>query len=290
MGYVIAMVNMKGGVGKTTVTVNLATAIAKNYHKRVLVVDLDIQINATLSLMPPLQFAKLKQEHRTLKSLIHNNILRHSPLSIEEIIQRNICQVKGLDLLPGDIDLYEDFALAEIVYSQSAGEKNNFQQTWNQMEDRLLKDVLQPIIDKYDFIFMDFSPGDHLITRSGILASNFYVIPAKAEPLSVVGIGILDGRIKQLKDSKRTKIKLIGIVFTSLGRITNLADNVKQRLSQDFGQESLFATEIPVNVAIARAVDEFKPVVINEPQSPGAKAFNLLAREFLEKFVNLLKK
>ncbi|MGK7878308.1 MAG: ParA family protein [Xenococcaceae cyanobacterium] len=292
MGYVISMVNMKGGVGKTTVTVNLATCLAKNYGKRVLVVDLDTQINATLSLMSPFNFAKLKQDHRTLRALINqatqpDNPSRHS---IQEIIQHNICQVKGLDLMPGDIELYQDFFLAEIIFSKSRGEQEDFEQNWNRMEDALIRGILQPIVNEYDWILLDFSPGDHLITRSGILASDFYVIPAKPEPLSLVGIGILEGRIKQLKESDRSDINLIGIIFTSLGRATNMAENVRNRLSEDFGKNSIFNTEIPMNVAVARAVDEFKPVVLTEPQSPGAKAFNTFSQEFLERFALKNKK
>lgn len=287
MGYVIAVVNMKGGVGKTTVTVNLAACLAKNHGKRVLIIDLDTQINATLSLMPAIHFAKLKQEKRTLKSLITqaNDRAKESSLtSIEEIIQHNICQIKGLDLIPGDIELYDDFSLAEIVYDRSQGKKKDFAYNWNRMEDNLIRDVVQPVIDRYDLILMDFSPGDHLITRSGILASDFYLIPAKTEPLSVVGIGILEGRIKQLKESDRTQIELIGIVITSIGRSSNMTENVKHRLAQDFGKNSIFDTEIPMSVAVARAVDEFKPVILTEPSSTGAKAFFSLTREFLERF------
>ncbi|WP_293073224.1 ParA family protein, partial [Moorena sp. SIO4A5] len=95
MGYTISIVNMKGGVGKTTTTVNLATCLAKDYGMRVLIVDLDTQINATLSLMPPVQFAKLKKEDRTLKKIINQVI--QSPtqayIPIEQAIQRNICRV-----------------------------------------------------------------------------------------------------------------------------------------------------------------------------------------------------
>ncbi len=286
MGYIISMVNMKGGVGKTTVTVNLATCLAKNYGKRVLVVDLDTQINATLSLMPPFQFAKLKQEKRTLKTLIDRatQLEQASILSIQEIIQHNICQIIGLDLLPGDIELYQDFLLAEIVYSKSQGERENFQRHWNRTEEVLIRGILEQIIDQYDFILIDYSPADYFITRSGILASDFYLIPARPEPLSVVGIGILEGRIKQFKESDRSDINLIGIVFTSLGHASNMAENIRNRLSEDFGEASIFNTEIPMNVAVARAVDEFKPVVLTEPQSPGAKAFNHLGQEFLERF------
>jgi chromosome partitioning protein len=291
MGSTIAMVNMKGGVGKTTVTVNLATCLAKNYGKRVLIVDLDTQINATLSVMPPVYFARLKQEKRTLRTLVHQVVYPELPnqLSIDHIIQHNICQIKGLDLMPGDIELYEDFILAEIIYDKSHGDRHNFTQSWQVMENTLIRGVLSPIANQYDFILIDFSPGDHLMTRSGIIASDFYLIPAKPEPLSVVGIGILEGRIKQFRESQRSNIDLLGIIFTSLGRSSQMTEKVKQRLTKDFSETAIFNVEIPMNVAIARAVDEFKPVVLTEPQSPGAKAFNDLTKEFLKRFSRKIK-
>ncbi len=286
MKNIIAMVNMKGGVGKTTVTVNLATCLAKNYQKRVLLIDLDTQINATLSVMPPIHFAELRDKKRTLKSVIQQITKPKNRLyvPIKEIIKRNICGIKGLDIIPGDIDLYDDAELAMGIFEKAEMYQDNFYNCWEIMEQNLIKTILQPVINDYDFIIMDFSPGDHLITRSGILASDYYVIPAKAEPLSVVGIGILEGRIRQFKEKNQTKIELLGISFTSLGRASKMADSIKNRLKEDFGEKALFETEIPMNVSVARAVDEFMPVVLTEPKSSGSKAFNNLAEEFFVKY------
>jgi cellulose biosynthesis protein BcsQ len=290
MGYIISIINMKGGVGKTTTTVNLAACLAKDHGMRVLVVDLDTQINATLSLMPPLHFANLKKENRTLKQLINQVVqpASHSSIPIQNIIQHNICNLNGLDLLPGDIELYNDFLLATLVYSQASANQQNFEKTWNRFEDALVATMLQPLAQNYDFILLDFPPGDYLLTRSGIIASDFYLIPAKPEPLSVVGIGILEGHIKKLKQSDRTNINLIGIVFSSLGHATNMAPKVKNRLADEFGEDKIFNTEIPRNVDVAKAVDEFQPVVLTEPNAAGAKAFTELAKEFLQKLSNTL--
>lgn len=290
MGYVISIVNMKGGVGKTTTTVNLATSFAKDYGMRVLIVDLDTQINATLSLIPPLQFATLRKENRTLKQLVEQLIPLNgqSIIPIQNVIQRNICKVNGLDLLPGNIELYNDFLLATRLYSQSKNERQDFDKSWNNLEDTLLKKILQPALDNYDLIILDFPPGDNMLTRSGLIASNFYLIPAKPEPLSVVGMGILEAHIKKLKQSNRTNITLLGIVFSSLGHATTMATKVKNRVSAEFGPDKIFNTEIPTNVAIAKAVDEFQPVILTEPNSSGAKAFTDLSKEVLQRLANTL--
>ena len=290
MGYIISIVNMKGGVGKTTTTVNLATCLAKDHGMRVLVVDLDTQVNATLSLMPPLHFAKVKKENRTLKQLIHQVIYPNSQsnIPIQSIIQHNICKVNGLDLLPGDIELYNDFLLAALFYSQSHINQQNFERNWNNFEDSLVRTILQPVANNYNFILLDFPPGDYLLTRSGIISSEFYLIPAKPEPLSVIGIGILEGRISKLKESDRTNIHLIGIVFSSLGHATNMAGKIKNRVIAEFGEDKVFDIEIPRNVDVAKAVDEFQPVVLTEPNATGAKAFTELTKEFLQKLSNTL--
>ena len=290
MGYVISIVNMKGGVGKTTTTVNLATSFAKDYGMRVLIVDLDTQINATLSLIPPLQFATLRKENRTLKQLVEQLIPLNgqSTIPIQNVIQRNICKVNGLDLLPGNIELYNDFLLATRIYSQSEKDRQDFEKSWNNLEDTLFKSILQPVLDNYDLIILDFPPGDNMLTRSGLIASNFYLIPAKPEPLSVVGMGILQAHIKKLKQSDRINITLLGIVFSSLGHATTMATKVKNRVSAEFGQDKIFNTEIPTNVAVAKAVDEFQPVVLTEPNSSGAKAFTDLSKEVLQRLANTL--
>ena len=110
MGYVIATANMKGGVGKTTITVNMATCLAKNHGKKVLVLDLDSQISATLSLMSPLDFTKRRKQKKTLRYLLDQliNPRPEAKFTIYDIIQPQVCNLPGLNLLPGDIDLYDE--------------------------------------------------------------------------------------------------------------------------------------------------------------------------------------
>ncbi|KAB8316577.1 ParA family protein [Tolypothrix campylonemoides VB511288] len=293
MGYVIATANMKGGVGKTTLTVNMATCLTKNYGKRVLVLDLDSQISATLSLMSPVDFAKLRKQRRTLRYLIDDiiNPSSRAKLTIRDIIQTQVCNLPGLDLLPGDIDLYDEFVVSEMLHQQAVNMgENEFETIWNRFERVLLGKILEPIREEYDFIILDCAPGYNLLTRSALATSNFYILPAKPEPLSVVGIQLLERRIAKLKESHENEanidIQMLGIVFTMSN--TNFLSGryykqVMQRVYQDFGETKICQTQIPTDVNVAKAVDSFMPVVLNNPGTAGSKAFLQLTQELLQK-------
>ncbi len=299
MGYVIATANMKGGVGKTTLTVNIATCLAKDHGKRVLVLDLDSQISATLSLMSPLDFAKRRKQRKTLRYLIDEIINPHQnqKLTTQDIIQSQVCNQQGLDLLPGDIDLYDEFVVSEMLHQQAVAlGAQDFETIWNRFERVLMTKILEPIRQEYDFIMLDCAPGYNLLTRSALATSNFYILPAKPEPLSVIGIQLLERRIAKLKDNHeheaKMDIQMLGIVFTMSN--SNLLTGryykqVMQRVQQDFGAGKVCPTQIPIDVNVAKAVDSFMPVVLNSPQSAGSKAFIQLTKELLQKLPSLLK-
>lgn len=293
MGYVIATANMKGGVGKTTLTVNLATCLAKNHGKRVLVLDLDSQISATLSLMSPLDFAKRRKQRKTFRYLL-DEVINPDPdakLTIQDIVHSKVCNLPGLDLLPGDIDLYDEFVVSEMLHQQSValGEQD-FERIWNRFERVLINNILKPVREEYDFILLDCAPGYNLLTRSALAASDFYILPAKPEPLSVVGIQLLERRIAQLKESHEIEakidIKMLGIVFSmsSANLLTGrYYKQVMHRVVEDFGVDKICQAQIPVDVNVAKAVDSFMPAVLLNPSSAGSKAFSQLTQELLKK-------
>lgn len=296
MGYIISTVNMKGGVGKTTLTVNLATSLAKNHGKKVLVLDLDSQISATLSLLPPHEFGKLRKKRKTLSYLI-NSIVQPNPyskLTIHDLLIKSVCDVNQLELLPGDIELYDEYLVSEMLHQQAIDEEKteNFEAVWNNFERHLISDILSPIIDEFDFIIMDCAPGYNLLTRSAISASDFYLLPARPEPLSLVGIQLLERRVKALKashnDTKPLNLDLLGIVFILsesglFGRYDKYYTQVKRRVQKDFSPEKMFANDIPMDVNVTKAIDLFMPVVLTAPNSSGSKAFYKLTEEFLAK-------
>lgn len=292
MGSIISTVNMKGGVGKTTLTVNLATCLAKHYKKRVLVLDLDSQISATLSMISPHDFAKVRKKRRTLSYLLDNVISPNpwSKLEIRDLIYPNICNVEGLELLPGDIELYDEYLVSEMLHGKAVQEQGKeFQKVWDDFELVMIKQIVEPVIDDYDFIIMDCAPGYNLMTRSGIAASNFYLLPARPEPLSLVGIQLLERRIAKLKENHQDKqdlnINLLGIVFilSAGGLMGRYYKQVMKRVRDDFYPHQLFEQSVPMDVNVAKAVDLFTPAVIAMPNSPGSKAFIKLTEEFLEK-------
>ena len=293
MVSIISTVNMKGGVGKTTLTVNLATCLAKYYGKRVLVLDLDSQISATLSLMAPQDFAQIRKKRKTLSYLIENAIQPnpHSKLEISDIICPAICEIEGLELLPGDIELYDEYLVSEKLHQEAQKQADlNFESVWNQFEGALIKKILAPIQDEYDFIILDCAPGYNLLTRSGIAASDFYLLPARPEPLSIVGIQLLERRIAKLKESHRASddplnINLIGVVFILSGGnlLSRYYNQVMKRVNMDFQPHQIFTNNIPMDVNVAKAVDTFQPVVTAMPNTAGSKAFLKLTEEFLQK-------
>ncbi|BAQ65271.1 chromosome (plasmid) partitioning protein ParA [Geminocystis sp. NIES-3709] len=287
---------MKGGVGKTTLTVNLATSLAKNFNKKVLVLDLDAQISATLSLLAPHEFGKLRKKRKTLSYLI-DGVIQPNPyakLDIHDLISPSICGLSQLELLPGDIELYDEYLVSEMLHQKAVNENKieHFDSVWNNFERLLIRDILEPIVNDYDFIIMDCAPGYNLLTRSAIAASDFYLLPARPEPLSLVGIQLLERRVKKLKGSHQDddplKLQLLGIVFILsegglFGRYDKYYDQVKRRVKQDFTIDQMFATDIPMDVNVAKAVDLFMPAVLTSPNSNGSKAFLKLTEEFLGK-------
>jgi len=296
MGIIISTVNMKGGVGKTTLTVNLATCLAKNHHKKVLVLDLDSQISATLSLISPQEFGKIRKTRHTLSNLLDQIIkpnIKHQ-FPIQELVINQLCGIDNLSLIPGDIELYDEYLVSEMLYEQAlTRQETNFAKVWNNFERILIQKILAPIKDDYDFIILDCAPGYNLLTRSGIAASNLYLLPARPEPLSLVGIQLLERRIAKLKEAHQNtaplQLKLLGIVFilSGGGLLGRYYNQVMKRVKSDFSPSELFENNIPMDVNVAKAVDGFMPVVLATPSSSGAKAFVKLSEEFLDKLTKL---
>ncbi|MEM8603038.1 MAG: ParA family protein [Cyanobacteria bacterium P01_H01_bin.121] len=293
MTYIIATTNMKGGVGKTTLTVNLATCLVSAHKKRVLVVDVDSQISATLSLLSPKEFAQRRREKRTLKYLLKQVIQPIHPkasLATASAIRPYCCHLKGLDLLPGDLDLYDDYMVSQVLHQRAQGDVTpSFAASWNELERRLMRDILQPVLKDYDFIILDCAPGYNILTRSSLAASHFYILPTRPDPLSIAGIQLLERRVRQLRESHEAEVQLpvqlLGIVFSMSNHplLNRYGRQVMQRVHETYSDEQIFKVKIPNDINVSKAVDSFKPVTLLNPQAVGARAFLQLTQEFLQK-------
>ena len=192
--------------------------------------------------------------------------------------------------MPGDIELYDEYLVSEMLHQKAIEESDReFEKVWDNFERILIRQIIEPVIDEYDFIIMDCAPGYNLLTRSGIAASDFYLLPARPEPLSLVGIQLLERRIAKLKESHQDiqplNIKLLGIVFilSAGGLMGRYYKQVMKRVRDDFYPEQLFDQAIPMDVNVAKAVDLFTPVTLAMPSSAGSKAFTKLTEEFITK-------
>jgi chromosome partitioning protein len=296
MAIVVSTVNMKGGVGKTTLTVNLAAALAQDYHFRVLLVDLDPQVNATVSVLEPALWRSLHDQNRTLRYMLQHGLEEKTESYSQEVIQHNVCGVKGLDLLPGDLELYDEYELFSHLLQQHAqGDKAEkgiqvFHEDYEYYQAFLLHQVLAPLQDRYDYILLDCPPSFNLLTRSGLAASDYYILPVRAEPLSILGIRLITNRIKNLTQTLKQapqKVELLGVVFNMLQPHARYPMSVLHEVRKDSGRENVFPQWIPADLEVAKAVQRHQPVVIAQPDCLGAQAFRLFAEGFLDRIDKL---
>ncbi|MEQ8756937.1 MAG: ParA family protein [Coleofasciculus sp. G1-WW12-02] len=269
---VISSINMKGGVGKTALTVNLAASLAHNYNKRILVVDLDPQTNATFSLITKDHWDKWIHSKLTLADLMSQseefNLSRKRP-NIEDAIIKNVGgNIKGLDLIPSHLRLtFIDIKLAIVSHREM-----------------ILKKNLESILNQYDYILCDCPPNLSISTQNGLAASNYYIIPVFPEPLAALGLGLINNKIKELNEYRTgAEIKSLGIVFTKYDLRINETELSASEIAEANSEEYIFRTKIPENVKVKSSVREAKPVILSSPRSRSAIAYKELAKEFLDR-------
>jgi chromosome partitioning protein len=244
---IIAVANQKGGVGKTTTSVNLCAALALA-GKSVLLVDLDPQSNATSGVSIEVSGASV-YECLMERRLVENVIL---PTNI-----------KGLEVLSSHADLVG----AEVELST--------------VEDRelALKSVLAGV-EGYEFIVLDCPPALGLLTINGLVAATDLVIPVQCEYFAMEGLGRLMGNVERVRESFNPSLELLGILLTMYDSRINLSRQVQEEIRGYF-KEKVFQTVIPRNVALAEAPSHGKPVLSYNAGSSGAKAYLELAEELL---------
>ena len=250
MGKIISVANQKGGVGKTTTTVNLATILAKR-GKKVLLIDADPQGNATSGLGLDKDL-----EPSTYDILVNDT-------SLEEAMQKTI--IKNLKVCPANMDLAG--AEVELVSMMSREQR--------------LKEKVDIIKDKFDYILIDCPPSLGLVTLNSFTASNSVLIPVQCEYFALEGLGQLLNTINLVKKHLNKEITIEGALLTMYDIRTNLSNQVVKEVKKYF-ENKVYKTVIPRNVRLSEAPSYGMPITEYDPRSKGAKAYIKFAKEFLK--------
>ena len=252
MGKIIAIANQKGGVGKTTTTINLAASLAME-GRRVLIIDADPQANAT---------SGYGIDPAGMSSSIYECLVDGYPLAGSQV---STC-VEGLDLIGSRIDL----AGAEL-------------ELINQPErERVLAKLLDKVPSEYDYILIDCSPSLGLITVNALTAADSVIIPVQAEYFALEGISKLLNTIRIIKSRLNTELEIEGFLLTMYDSRLKLANQVYEELKGHFGR-LVFETVIPRNIKLSEAPSHGLPAILYDPESRGATSHTALARELIAK-------
>lgn len=250
MTKIIAIVNQKGGVGKTTTTVNLSAALAKK-GKKVLLIDEDPQGNATSGVG-----VNKAQEKSTYDIIINET-------KIEEAIVKS--SIKKLDVCPSNINLAG--AEVELVPMMARETK--------------LKEKLEEINDKYDYILIDCPPSLGLLTINALTAANSIIIPIQCEYYALEGVGQLMNTVNLIKKQLNKDLYIEGVVLTMNDSRTNLSNQVVSEVKKYF-KDNVYKTIIPRNVKLSEAPSFGMPITTYAPLSKGARCYEKLALEVIK--------
>ncbi len=252
MAYVISIVNQKGGVGKTTTAVNLSAFLAKK-RKKVLIIDLDPQGNATSGY----GFDKGQLENTVYDLLVNEE-------DINNVISAT--SVKNVDMCPTNINLAG--AEVELVSAIS--------------RETILKRAIEPVLDKYDYIIIDCPPALGLLTINALAACEGVIVPIQGEYYALEGLTQLMDTINMIKKKLNPKIGILGVVITMHDRRTQLTKQVVEEVQKYFG-DKVFKTFIPRNVRLAEAPSYGQTIEEYDPKSKGSLAYQALAYEVLKR-------
>ena len=248
MGRVIAVANQKGGVGKTTTAINLSACLAER-GRRVLLVDSDPQGNATSGL----GFNKDDINYNVYDGLVEK-------MPFDDIVVKT--DVKRLDLLPGTIQL----AGAELELTQTDAREYR------------MKNLLEPAVDRYDYIFVDCPPSLGLLTINALTAVKSLLIPIQCEFYALEGVAQLMNTLHLVKETFNPDIELEGILMTMYDGRTNLSVQVENEVRKHFA-DKVYKTIIPRNVRLSEAPSFGQTVLQYDRRSKGAEEYIRLARE-----------
>ncbi|MCK8673427.1 ParA family protein [Rhodococcus sp. NPDC003382] len=250
MARVIATINLKGGVGKTTTTAALAEFMAADFGQRVLLIDLDPQTNLTTMMVGEERWQELNELGWTLATLFRKAVDPSAPdFDIEKALQRNVSSVKtvkGVDLLASSLDLMDiQEGLSHQQYADPVSTRPI----------EVLSSAIAPIADGYDYILVDCPPNLGMLTLNGLRLADGYIIPTIPDILSTYGIPQLQSRVKKFAERVGHPIKEIGLVITKYRSASNLHRSTIERLQRDEKTANVAPSWIPEATQIAQSAD-----------------------------------
>ena len=252
MGKIIALANQKGGVGKTTTSMNLAASLA-TLEKKVLLIDADPQANSS---------SGLGIDPKEIDCSIYDVLMNGK--DVREAIYT--CDIEGLDIIPAHIDLVG--AVIEMLNLKN--------------REKVLRNLLEPVVQDYDFILIDCSPSLGLITVNALTAANSVIIPVQCEYFALEGISKLLNTIKIVKAKLNPALEIEGFLLTMYDSRLRLANLIYDEVKRHF-KELVFKTVIQRNVKLSEAPSHGLPAILYDADSAGAKAHLALAKELLQK-------
>ena len=252
MGIIISIVSQKGGVGKTTTSVNLAASVAAA-EKNCLLVDCDPQGNTTTS---------FGTDPLSLKSSLYDLIIGEQNEK-EVILDTAIPMLKLIGTNP---DL---FGVEVEMFSKKDKEQS-------------INNILSSIKSQYDYIFIDCPPSLGFLTINALTASDYFIVPVQCEYLAMEGLAQLLNTVKLIKKGLNPSLTMLGILMTMFDKRNNLSKQVTEEVRQHF-KEKVFQTVIPRNVSLSEAASFGKPIILYDIRSRGAQSYLSLAKEVIQK-------
>lgn len=266
MATVISTINLKGGVGKTTSTVAIAEILSGDFLKRVLVIDLDPQTNATTMLIGEDRWLELNDAHHTLAQLFDDALAEgEKKFDLEKTVQKNVSnvgEVRRLDLLPSSLDLID---VQDRLGSMSSGRFHSDVPT------AILERAIKPIIDDYDYVLIDCPPNLGIITLNGLRISTGYVIPTIPDVLSTYGIPQIMTRVKAFADNISENIQPLGIIVSKFRAASTVHVNTVRRLGDDGRLPRVFGTHIREGNKIAESAEHLPVNTLRQKYGSGAQ-------------------